>query len=209
MIDLWRHRPLDVLAHADRGKAVGLSGSAGLRLRGLQVRALAQLNRRAEAAPLVPLIEHPPAAACREGSMADYGSMFSFPETRQLYYAAVSHAHLGNHAAAERCVAALGHDDQPPVGSTWPVSWALGRSYLALARLDNKGTNGGPEAAAQALTPVLTLPEVQRINQLGQVLADIDVGLQAPQFRNDGCATSLRAGIREFRRPTTLAITAS
>jgi len=208
MIDLWRHRPTDVLAHAGRGEAVGLSGSAGLRLKGLHVRALAQLNRKAEAAALVRQVEHAAPTAGRPGSMADYGSMFSFPETRQLYYGAVSHAHLGNYAAVEQCVAALGHNDEPPTGSTWPVSWALSRSYLALARLDDKGPSAGPDAAAQALNPILTLPEVQRINQLGQVISDIDRRLTAPKFRNSRSAKALREGIRDFRRPTAIAITA-
>jgi len=209
MIDLWRHRPAEVLAHAGRGEAIALSGSAGLRLKGLHVRALAQLNRKAEAAALMRHIEHAPSATSRSGSMADYGSLFSFPDTRQLYYAAVSHAHLGDYAAVEQCVEAVGHDDQPPVSGTWPVSWALSRSYLALARLDHKGTTGGPEAAAQALTPVLSLPEVQRINQLGQVLTDIDRRLKATAFRNSPSAKALREAIGEFRRSTTPAITAS
>jgi hypothetical protein len=208
MIDLWRHRPTDVLAHAERGEAVGLSGNAGLRLKGLHVRALAQLNRKAEAAALVRQIERAAPTAGRPGSMADYGSMFSFPETRQLYYGAVSHAYLGNYAAVEQCVAALGHNDEPPAGSTWPVSWALSRSYLALARLDHKGPSVGPDAAAQALDPILTLPEVQRINQLGQVISDIDRRLTTPRYRNSRSAKALREAIRDFRRPTAIATTA-
>jgi transcriptional regulator with XRE-family HTH domain len=207
MIDLWRHRPAEVLAHADRGEAVALSGSAGLRLKGLQVRALAQLNRKAEAATLVHWIEHAPPAARRPGSMADYGSMFSFPETRQLYYAAVSHAHLGNYSSVEQCVAALGHDERPSNRGPWPVSWALSRSYLALARLDHKGASGGPEAATQALTPVLALPEVQRISQLEQVVSDVERRLHAPTFHGNASAKALKEAIHEFHRPVKPAVT--
>lgn len=203
MIDLWRHRPGAALSHAEQGAAIALCGSTGLRLKGLQVRALAQLGRKAEASHLMGQFEHAPPAGRGVGSLADYGSMFSFPENRQLYYTAVSYAHLGSYAAVERYVTVLGADDQPPAGDTWPVSWALSRSYLALARLDHKGTDGGPDAAAQALAPVLMLPKVQRINQLGQVMSDIQRRAYARQFRGSPSATTLGEAIDEFLRPGT------
>lgn len=201
MIDLWRRRPGDALIHAEQGEAVAMASSTGLRLKGLQVRALAQLNRGAEASDLMRQIEQAAPAARLPGSMAGYGSMFSFPESRQLYYAAVSYAQLGDYAAVERHVAALGHDDQPPAGQTWPVSWALSRGYLALARLDHKGTDGGPDAAAQALAPVLTLPKAQRINQLGQVMSDLQRRTRARELRSNASAKSLDEAIHEFLRP--------
>nr|WP_239151684.1 hypothetical protein [Virgisporangium aurantiacum] len=199
MIDLWRHRPTAVLEHAERGAAVATSTSASLRLQGLHARALAQLGRTREATAILNRTESMKSASGAD-PIAEYGSLFSFPESRQRYYTAVTSAHLGNCAAVERAVAELGHGDQPPSTGAWPVSWALSRSYLALARLDNRGSGGGPEAATAALAPVLTVPPFQRINQLDQVISTVSSRLTAPAYHDDRAARALADAIRDFRR---------
>ncbi|WP_213452728.1 hypothetical protein [Rhizomonospora bruguierae] len=209
MIDLWRQRPADALRHAERGRAMSITGSGSVRLTGLHVRALAQLNRKDEAKALLPRVERTAGRVTRTDALAELGTVFSFPETRQRYYAAVSHTELGNYPAVERAVAALGHDDQPPSSSdgAWPISWALSRCYLALARLDHRGSDGGPEAAAQALRPVLSLAEPQRINQLGQVFDQINGRLTTPMFSGNSTAQELRDTLHNFRPDKRLAVT--
>lgn len=108
-----------------------------------------------------------------ERGSTGYGTMFSFPASRRNYYVAVSNAQLGKYEAVERSVAELDHDNRLSTGETWPVSWALSHSYLALARLDHQGSDGGPDGAAAAVAPVLALPKSQRIRQLGQVLSSL------------------------------------
>lgn len=196
MIDLWRGRPYDVLRHAAQGARLPATSTARARLVGLEIRALAQVRRAPEAVTLLRRAQEGDST----GALQDLGSMFSFPTSRRHYYAAVSYAQLGDLAATEQLVAHLGHDDSPPTtAGVWPISWALSRSYLALARLDHPGDNGGPDAALHALTPVLSLPDVQRINQLGQVLADIDQRVSAPILATTASGRALREAIRTFR----------
>ena len=200
MIDLWRGRPYDVLHHAAQGAVLSTVGAASVRLTGLQTRALAQVKRTSEAVTLLRQTESHGNNFDQGMALADLGPMFSFPASRQHYYAAVSYAQLGDLTATERLVAQMGHGDAPPLANgVWPISWALSRSYLALARLDHRGDDGGPDAALQALAPVLTLPDVQRINQLGQVFADIDRRAATPAFAASSSGRALREAVRSFR----------
>jgi hypothetical protein len=200
MIDFWRGLPHEVVRHAARGKGFTQAGGANLRLTGLETRALVHLNRRADAEAQLQASERHP-DNIQPTALADLGPLFSFPSSRQNYYAAASHAQLGNLPETERLVAQMGYggDTAPQLNGVWPVSWALSRGYLALARLDHSGSDGGPEAAMGALTPVLALPDVQRINQLGQVLADIDRRAGAPRFATSKAGRALRHAIRSFR----------
>jgi hypothetical protein len=118
-------------------------------------------------------------------------------------------AQLGDLAATERLVVQLGHGDTPPPAhGVWPISWALSRSYLALARLTHRGDDGGPAAALDALQPILTLPDAHRINQLGQVIADIEHHASSPVLATSTPGRALRAAVRSFRKiPTTKALT--
>ncbi|GAB1641499.1 hypothetical protein [Krasilnikovia sp. MM14-A1259] len=202
MIDLWRSRPGEVVDNADRAREMGIAGDGRLRLEGLRVRALAQLGRTDEARTLMRQLEDPADTNQTPAALDELGSLFSFPESRRRYYGAVSYALLGDLAGVERSVAALGYDEKAasPNGA-WPVSWALSGSYLAVARLNHRGSDGGPEAARAALAPILSLPPVQRINQLGQVLGDLDRRLRMPAYRKNSAARDLRVAIRSFRSP--------
>jgi transcriptional regulator with XRE-family HTH domain len=213
MIELWRQRPYDALRHAGHGSAIGVRGDVQLRLVGLQIRALAQLGRREEAIALIETLDDLPHELSETDHMADLawlGEAFSFPETRQHYYSAVSHAYLGNHLAVERSVAALGHGVRPPTyDGVWPISWALSRSYLAMARLDHRHIDGGPDAAAEALSPVLALPAALRINQLTQVFVEIERRLNSSIYHGNPTAHALSEAVRDFRLVPTRAIASS
>jgi hypothetical protein len=200
MIDLWRGRPYDVLSHAARGAGLPANSAARRRLAGLEIRALAQAKRRGEALTLLQHAESAGTDVAHSTALAHLGPTFSFPTSRQHYYAAVSYAQLGDLAATERLVTQLGHGDTPPPAhGVWPISWALSRSYLALARLNHRGDDGGPDAALQALEPILTLPDAQRINQLGQVVADIDRCASSPALATSSASRALRAAVQSFR----------
>jgi hypothetical protein len=205
MIDLWRQRPADALQHTEQAAALEARGGIRLRLVGLRARALAQLGRSTEADALMRVLEHDGDETTGYGPLADLGPAFSFPSTRRHYYAAVNYAHLRDRPGVERSVAALGHDDaRPPQGDeAWPISWALSRSYLALARLDG---DGDPDAAADALRPVLSLPPAQRINQLSQVLGTIRWQLEAGQYRDTPTAKATVGAIRQFHSAATPAL---
>ncbi|WP_242606783.1 hypothetical protein [Protofrankia symbiont of Coriaria ruscifolia] len=200
MIDLWRDRPQAVLTHAARGQALPAVGVGRLRLKALEVRALAELGDTSAATTLMQQVLDD-RERLSQGSIADLGAMFSFPETRQHYYAAVVYTQLGDCPATERSVVAAGYGDEPPVAAgAWPVSWALGRAQLALARLRHEGSGGGPEAAEHALSPVLALPPALHVNQVGQLLAKIDQRLTATEFRGNATAQTLHEAIHDLLR---------
>lgn len=193
MIELWRGRPHSVLHHAAGAIAGGQSYAR--RLRGLETRALAQLGQTTEAAARLRQESDEPSAD-GAAELTDLGAMFTFPEGRQKYYSAVSHALLSDHRRAEEYTLALGFTQHPPSGAdAWPISWALARSHLALARL---GSGSGPDGAAEALAPVLALAEGQRINQLAQVFQAVADLLNRPGLRRDATATLLHDQIRDF-----------
>jgi transcriptional regulator with XRE-family HTH domain len=197
-IELWRGRPGEALSYADRGGRLALGGEVALRLLGLRVRALARLGRDQEARQLQK-VEEGLSPEWAGGCMADYGMLFMFPGTRRQYYAAATHAQLGQHDAVERSVAAMGNPDHPPASDSWPVSWALGRSYLALSRLGDPRSGGGPEGARQALAPLLLLPAGQCIDQVRQVLTDVERGLTGLPLRGSAGSGELVDLLREFR----------
>jgi hypothetical protein len=208
MIDLWRGRPYEVLSHATRGAGLPADSAARRRLAGLEIRALAQVKRQNEALTRLRDAESAAPDVAHSTALAHLGPTFSFPTSRQHYYAAVSYAQLGDLAATERLVAQLGHGDTPPPAhGVWPISWALSRSYLALARLTHGGDDGGPAAALEALQPILTLPDAHRINQLGQVIADIEHRASSPALATSTPGRALRAAVQSFRTiPTTKAL---
>lgn len=197
MIDLWRDRPESALVHAVGRTASNRADS--YRLQGLEIRALAQLGRKSEAKHRLQLLEGTGPSFPPAGELSDLGAMFTFPEGRQKYYSAVSYSLLGERDSAEQYVAELGFLDGPPNGAkAWPISWALSRSYLALARLDAGAADGGPEAAADALAPVLTMSEGQRISQLAQVFRALGNRLSVKSFHQSSAAISLSHEVQNF-----------
>ncbi|WP_433531302.1 hypothetical protein ACQPYA_04105 [Micromonospora sp. CA-263727] len=196
MIDLWRDRPDAALKHARHDSG---NRSDSHRLRGLRVRALAQLGRHAEAANQQLLLESDTHSASSTSELQDLGAIFTFPAGRRNYYSAVTYSLLGDCATAESYVRELGYGDTPPTGMhTWPISWALSRSHLALAHIESLADDGGPEAAAAALAPVLALAEGQRINQLAQVFGALADRLSDSRFQGNSTATDLREQTRNF-----------
>ncbi|MDG4795499.1 hypothetical protein [Micromonospora sp. WMMD1082] len=196
MIDLWRDRPEAVLEHARHDSG---NRSDSHRLRGLRVRALAQLGRHTEAIEQQLMLESDRCAAISASELEDLGAIFTFPAGRRNYYSAVTYSLLGDCTTAEAYVRELGYGDTPPTGThAWPISWALSRSYLALARIGSPADDGGPEAAAAALAPVLALTEGQRISQLAQVFAALANRLSDSRFRGNPAATDLREQTRNF-----------
>lgn len=195
MIYLWTQRLADVLVNTESGLALGAGPVVGLRLAGLRSRALAQLGRCREAVALLRRSQDSGQSTGDFSGLADLGDLFTFPASRQHYYAAATYALLGDHEGVEQSVALVeGHAHTPGAG-VWPVSRALSRGHLALAML----SDSGPQAAHEALMPVFALPAHARVVQVDQALAAVARGLATPEFEGSPSARALSDAVRDFR----------
>ena len=208
MIDLWDDKPYEVLKHVARGQSIVVTGPTWHRLQGLKARALANMGLHIQAEQILnKLEERVDCLGLAIDGLEDLGPMFSFPRSRWNYYAVVIHSQLGNYGEAERRVIDLGHGEQSTSSSTsgltagtWPVSWALARSNLALASLKNLRSSAcGPERAALTLSPILDLPRTQRIRQVDQVFEQIEQSLTTGSLAGNSTAIELLNAVRVFR----------
>jgi transcriptional regulator with XRE-family HTH domain len=196
-IEFWRGRSTEALKYADRGDNLALRGDAGIRLAGLRARALGHGGRVQESVEAMRKMENLSADRERD-SMAEFGRLFRFPAIRRNYYAAINYAQIGRLADVERSVAEMGVSWTTQPTSEWPVSGVLASGYLALSRLEHAGADGGPDAARDALAPVLGSPPGQRISQVRQVVAQVERRLSDRRMRTSPSAISLLGSVREF-----------
>lgn len=199
MIASWWATPSDVLRHAQKAHAVGAVGIAGIRLAGLQARALAQLGKRTEAIAVLNAAQDQREKLDNDGELRELGEVFTFPLPRQHYYNAATHLHLGNWAQVEHETDTVSHlYGAPTTGQTWPVTLTLSRIYQAQARLQDHG----PEGASDALRPVFNMPTKQRLPQTGQALTGLRQSLQSQQFATLPGARNLNEAIGSFQAST-------
>lgn len=83
---------------------------------------------------------------------------------------------------------------QPTAPHCWPVTLTLARIYLAHSQLHEDG----PDAAADALAPVFTIPAEQRIPQTTHALGELGQQLRARPFATVRAARDLADAIQTF-----------
>jgi hypothetical protein len=193
MVASWWLKPEDVLVHASVPNAGG--GIAGIRLAGLQARALAQLGNDDAAVAVLRRAETERDRLPQRDSLHELGEVFSFSLARQHYYHAATYAHLGRWDVVEReAETTIGLYDHPAATQTWPVTRTLAQVYLAQARLHTSGVDG----AIEALRPVLALPADQRIPQTTQALDGLRKQLAGTRFAALPAARTLGESIHSF-----------
>jgi DNA-binding XRE family transcriptional regulator len=199
MIASWWATPAEVLHHAHKAQAIGAVGVAGVRLAGLQARALAQLGNRTEAIAVLHAAQDQRDAFGEHNDLQELGEVFTFPLPRQHYYNAAIHLHLGNWVDVERETTIVGDlYGTPTIGQAWPVTLTLTRIYQAQARL----AEHGPEGAFDALRPVFDIPVKLRLPQTSQALNGLRTVLQSKPFATLPAARDLSETIGSFQSST-------
>jgi len=197
MIAAWWNTPDQVLRYAEAAEAT--SGIGGIRLAGLQARALAQLGNHDDALALLHTADERRDRLQVDDDLHDLGEVFGFSLARQHYYSAATYAHLRKWPMVQReAEAVLGLYGHAVSSQVWPATMALSQIYLALARLNTDGLDG----ASDALGPVLAMPQEQRIPQTMLVLGVLQRQLRASCFAGVSAARELDEAIRCFRPST-------
>lgn len=197
LIAYWADKPEDAYHYASQGAATaaGLRGTVGLWLLGLQARAAAVLGDE-ETVRVV----NQDAADRRERVVLDdldrLGGLFTYAPEKQLYYAVESEVLLGHGdaqlaAEAERAVQGFSDPSSP--------NWAFGdlagsQCDLALIRL----FSGDLDGTAEAIRPVLDLPNSHRNNGIVVSAQRVRQALMSGPARTAVVARDLRAEIEAF-----------
>jgi hypothetical protein len=163
LITYWDGRLRESVRYAQQGaEAARLSGStAGVWLAVSEARAWAALGHAEAARAAISQAEHAWDATTEDGEVDQMGGVAVFSRARQLYYAAEALSWLPSEAEtaedySAQAVAAYSDESAPD----WAFGDAAGsRSALAVARVNR----GEIEGAAEALAPVLDLPQDKRI----------------------------------------------
>ncbi|APE38892.1 hypothetical protein BOX37_31040 [Nocardia mangyaensis] len=194
LIENWSDRPRNAVQLARSGQEFTTPGLARVRLLNIEARVWARLGNDGETDRCLRAAEV--AAGDRRDELHDeIGGVFGFPEPKAAYYAGATCIQLGRAdqalTATERAITLYTSGPAPQ------------RSYGAesLARVDNAAAhliNGSIDGAANALRPVLGLPEDRRIAQLGERLVDLRRRIAAPGYRNAVEARGLDEQIEEF-----------
>ncbi|MEV0435686.1 hypothetical protein DFR75_1012210 [Nocardia ignorata] len=194
LIENWSDRPRNAVQLARGGQEFAPGGLARVRLLNIEARVWARLGNDSETDRCLRTAESVDPDR-REELHDEIGGVFGFPTAKAAYYAGATCIQLGRAeqalAATERAIAL--YSSGPP----------LQRSYGAesLARVDNAAAhliNGSIDGAADALRPVLGLPEDRRIAQLGERLVGLRRRIAAPNYRNAVEARGLDERIEEF-----------
>ncbi|MGH3770336.1 MAG: helix-turn-helix transcriptional regulator [Pseudonocardiaceae bacterium] len=196
MIALWWGSADDVLHHAQRARAVGLSGVGAIRLAGIEARALAQSGQHQRGTEVLHASHAQREKLHIIDSLRDLGETFTFSATHQHQYNAAAYAHMCDWKAVEREASrAISLYGTPEAGQCWPVNMTHSRVCLAQARL----SLSGPESAQDTLTPVFELPNEQHVPIIAQILSKIQVQLRSKVYANLPVARDLDEAIRNFR----------
>nr|WP_188829111.1 XRE family transcriptional regulator [Nocardia camponoti] len=194
LIENWSDRPRNAIQLARSGAEFAQSGTATVRLLNIEARVWARLGSESDVDRCLRQAE-----SCTDARVDDLhddvGGVFGFAAPKAAYYAGATYVQLGRAdpalAATERAIA------------LYEAGPAARRSYgtESLARVDNATAhllNGGLDAAADALRPVLALPEDRRIAQLGERLIGIRRRIAAPGYRDAVEARGLDEQIEDF-----------
>ncbi len=199
MIASWWGTADNVLHHAQCSRSVGQSGIGAVRLAGLEARALALSGNHHEAVKLIQTSQDRLDKLSGTGSLRDLGEVFTFTRARQHYYNAAAFAHLYDWKAVESEASdAISLYANPAIDRRWPVTMTLSQVHLAQARLNCDG----PEGAQDALSPVFSIPDEQRIPQIAQALNRLQVQLRSRAYTNLHVARDLDEAICDFSSST-------
>jgi hypothetical protein len=126
----------------------------------------------------------------------DPGGLFSFPEARQLYYAATARVWLGEdyRQAADDAEAAIRLYLSDPPGERRLGELALARLDLAAARLGYDDLDG----ACDQLLEVMTISSRRRTFAINRRLRQLDATLQRPRFTTTVLASETREQISNY-----------
>ncbi|GAA2907536.1 hypothetical protein GCM10010517_73910 [Streptosporangium fragile] len=166
-VALWDRRYGDAARYAEEGLACVRAGSGATRLHMLRARSYALLGRHVEACEALRQASDARSAATDE-LHDEIAGEFAFRPAKEHYYAAVTHLHLGDSAAAieaARGSLALYASGEPENRSYGCESMAS--AHLTIAHLMEGDTSGAEEAMA----PILALPPDRRISSLGTTLS--------------------------------------
>jgi hypothetical protein len=199
LITYWDGRLRESVRYAQQGaEAARLSGStAGVWLAVSEARAWAALGNAEAARAAIAQAEHAWDAATDDGEVDQMGGVATFTRSRQLYYAAEALSWLPSEAAtaedySAQAVTAYADESAP--------DWAFGdsagsRSAMAVARV-----NGGEiEGAAEALAPVLDLPQDKRIRGIISCVRHVHNAVTRAGA-DSGAARDLQEEIEAFAR---------
>lgn len=202
LISYWAGRPSESLRYAESAELIASdsAGTAGVWALLSQARAASVVGNAATALAAIDRAE-----AARDRVVLDdldeIGGLFTFGRIRQLYYAGEALSWLPDEAGraadySARAVAGYRDEEAP--------EWAFGdqagsHASLAVARI----AQGEIEGAAEALSPVLSLPSSKRAN--GIVLSARRV--QGLLDGRDAPSAELREAIESFSRTPIGAIT--
>jgi len=202
LIAYWAGRPTEALRYAENAEFIASdsAGTANVWALLSQARAAAVVGNASTALAAINRAE-----TARDNVVLDdldeIGGLFTFGRNRQLYYAGEALSWLpgeAGRAADYSSLAVSGYRDE--TGPEWAFGDEAGsRASLAVARI----AQGQIEGAAEALTPVLSLPSAKRAN--GIVLSTKRV--HALLDKRDPFSTELRKSIEDFSRTPIGAIT--
>ncbi len=195
IIASWWGSADDVLHHAQRARAAGLSGIGAIRLAGIEARALAQRGQHQQGVELLRTAQAQRDKLSTTDSLRDLGEVFTFSAARQHHRNAATGTYMYDWEAVEREASrAISLYGTPETGQRWPVAMTISRVYLAQARLGLSG----PEGAQDALTPVFNIPDEQRIHQTVRELSRVRVQLRSKAYANLPAARDLDEAIHNF-----------
>ncbi|MGH8349492.1 MAG: helix-turn-helix transcriptional regulator, partial [Pseudomonas sp.] len=130
----WSGSAGDVLHHAQRARAAGLSGIGAIRLGGLEARALAHSGQHQQVAEVLHAAHIQRGTLPTIDSLRDLGEVFTFSAARQNYYNAAAYANMCDWENVEREASrVISLYDAPENGQCWPVTMTLSQVYLAQA----------------------------------------------------------------------------
>lgn len=166
-VALWDRRHSDAARYAEDGLTCMQVGSGAVRLHMLRARSYALLGRTREASEA--LLQAADVRAAGADELHDeIAGEFAFRPAKEHYYAAVTHLHLGDSAAAiesARRSLSLYASGEPENRSYGCESMAS--AHLAIAHL----MEGDRQGAESAMAPILALPPDRRIGSLGTTLS--------------------------------------
>jgi DNA-binding XRE family transcriptional regulator len=192
---IWDHRYDDAIRHVEEGLIHVPVGTATVRLHAIRARALAAHGDPAAARAAITSAAQARGGAADDELHVGLAGEFTFDDAKLAYYHALALAdgrdpvELGE---AARTAVRL-YELLPARVRSYGCE-ALARVLLARAQL----MTGRPDAAAEALGPVLTLDPQKRIGSLGQPLEGCRQILSAPGYRRNGAARQLDRQLAAF-----------
>ncbi len=198
-VAFWDGRMRDAIGFARRGADYRPDGSAGVLLACQEADAWSQLGAAEEARAAL----HRSLDVRESVTTPDeIGGLLSCGDYRRANYTAAVQLRVGEPGSALRTTqAALGESAAQPYGTVAQMRIAQAAAHLAL---------NGPEAAAEALLPVLALPPEQRLDPVTRRLRELAAAVARSPAAGSRPAARLQEAIEEFAldsAPRRLALT--